>query len=73
MSVISNMYSVKEVASKLNISNGGVYRLITNGDLESHRFGTTIRISDKQLDDFLELTAFRHEASKKFSRPLKHL
>lgn len=67
-----SMYTVKEVASKLKISVGAVYKAIASADLECYRFGKTIRISQEQLNEFLECST-SCEAPQELSRSLKHL
>ena len=48
------MYSVKQIAIKLNLSTRAIYRAVESGELEHHRFGSLIRISAEQLEDYLE-------------------
>lgn len=68
------MLTVREVADELRISSGVVYRMINDGSLQCHRFGTAIRISRQQLNDLLEnAVAVRKEVSEKPSRTLRHL
>ena len=66
------MFTVKQVGQHLNLSIGAVYKAISCGDLECHRFGTAIRITEEQLtaylertrvtaaDDLLTVTVFKH-------------
>ena len=56
------MMTVKEVAERLNLSEGAVYKAVHNGELEHHRFGAAIRITEDQLTAFLEETRVRAEA-----------
>ena len=67
------MKSVKEIANELRISIGAVYRLITTDQLQCHRFGKTIRISNKQLDEFLACSESCGKVQPSLSRKLKHL
>ena len=67
------MRSVKEIANELHISIGAVYRLVTTGEIQCHRFGKTIRISQQQLDEFLACSASSSDEHKSLSRSLKHL
>lgn len=50
------MLSVKEVADRLSLSVGAVYKAVQHGELACHRFGTAIRITDEQLNAYLERT-----------------
>ena len=48
------MFTVKEVAFQLGLSSRAIYRAVEKGDLEHHRFGSQIRISESQLKAFME-------------------
>lgn len=48
------MFSVKQVAEKLGISESTVRNLIRDGDLEHHRVRSLIRVSQSQLDKYIE-------------------
>ncbi|MBC8288795.1 MAG: helix-turn-helix domain-containing protein [Planctomycetes bacterium] len=50
------MLTVKQVAERLNLSQAAIYRYVASSQLECHRFGNAIRISDAQLTDFLKRT-----------------
>ena len=66
------MLTVKDIAKKLNISIGAVYKAISSGELECHRFGNAIRISPTQLDEFLE--SAKHSSRDQVPlRRFKHL
>ena len=67
------MFTVKEIATKLTISIGTVYKAINAGDLECHRFGKSIRISAKQLSDYLECSTCKDHLPTSMTRTLKHL
>ena len=67
------MRSVREVARDLKISAGAVYKLISSGDLCCYRFGKTIRVSEQQLNEFLEDSATSGEVPQGLTRVLKHL
>ena len=50
------MLTVKQVKDRLNLSRSSVYALIDSGELKSYRLGAgrgAIRVSEKQLEDFL--------------------
>lgn len=49
-------YSVDELAEKLNVNPQVVRRQITEGTLKCHRFGKQIRISQADVDAFLQST-----------------
>lgn len=41
------MFTVKQAGQRLNLSIGALYKAISCGDLECHRFGTAIRITEE--------------------------
>ncbi|MCL6557998.1 MAG: helix-turn-helix domain-containing protein [Firmicutes bacterium] len=45
--------SIKEAARVLNVSYRTVYYWILKGELAGYRFGTTYRISERDLADFI--------------------
>jgi excisionase family DNA binding protein len=46
-------HTIAEVADRLKISPRSVHRLIERGELERHRFGTAVRISEGALQRYL--------------------
>lgn len=48
------MFTTSEVAEKLNLSEKTIRNLIESGELEAHKFGRVFRISEEQLDNFIE-------------------
>lgn len=46
--------TVEEVRQRLSVSRALVYRLINRGDLASHHIGTSIRIAEEDLQDYLQ-------------------
>lgn len=48
------MHTVKDISIRLNVSQGAVYKLIRSGSLQHHRFGAALRVSEEQLQQFLE-------------------
>lgn len=66
------MLTVKQVASQLSLSEAAIYRFIAKGDLECHRFGNAIRVTESQLAEFVENKRKASEASP-FRRTLKHI
>lgn len=67
------MFTVKEVANRLNISQGAVYKAVRSGDLQHHRFGASIRISEDQLTEYVEETRVRAEPDPLNVSEFKHL
>ncbi len=68
------MLTVRDIADRLNVSNGIIYRLIAMGELQCYRIGKAIRISTLQIEEYLDQSN-RSVGEKKmeFSRTLKHL
>jgi excisionase family DNA binding protein len=53
------MFTVQEVAEKLNVSPATVYDAVASGELPHHRIGRgrgTIRVSEEQLRAYLRRT-----------------
>jgi len=50
----SQLLDVPAVARRLDVSEKTVRRLIVRGELRAHRIGRLIRISEDELDRFLE-------------------
>lgn len=44
------LYTPEELASKLKLSKYTVYEMIKRGDIQAHRIGRSIRISESQLE-----------------------
>lgn len=51
------MLTVKEVASRLSVSTGAVYKAVSDSSLNHYRIGSAIRISEAQLQTWLESLA----------------
>lgn len=73
----SSMYTVKQVAERLNISVRTIYAAVERGDLKCHRFGQrrgTIRVSEENLRAYLEQSVSQAESSlPKLPTQFKHL
>ncbi len=50
---LPRLYTVDEVAAYLRMSSKSVRRFIASGDLQSGRAGTSIRVSEANLEAFL--------------------
>ncbi|MDD5416065.1 MAG: helix-turn-helix domain-containing protein [Candidatus Daviesbacteria bacterium] len=50
-----NLYSIKQVSKKLNVSTSTVRRQIKEGLLKSVRVGNSIRISEEEVDKYLKI------------------
>lgn len=48
------MFTTSEVAEKLNLSEKTIRNLIDSGELKAHKFGRVYRISEEQLNNFIE-------------------
>ena len=72
------MLKVSQVAKRLNLSGSKVYELIEQGKLFHHRMGGAIRVSEEQLQRFLEETKRERSPSENRQprarvRTFKHL
>ena len=47
------LYTPAEVAEKLKLSKFTVYEMIKRGEIEAHRIGRSLRVSESQLEDYL--------------------
>lgn len=52
-----NLYSIKQVAKKLNVSTSTVRRQIKEGLLKSVRVGNSIRIPQEEVDKYLKISS----------------
>ena len=66
------MSTVQQIAESLNLSAAAIYRYIASGELECHRFGNAIRVSESQLAEFLERRRVESESTR-FAPTFKHL
>ncbi|MCA9211924.1 MAG: helix-turn-helix domain-containing protein [Planctomycetales bacterium] len=71
------MYTVSQVAEKLNVSPKTVYALLRQG-LEHYRVGNAIRIDDRQIQMYLDAQKIREDSAptpppRKQAPKLKHL
>lgn len=48
------MMTPKQLSQRLSLSVSMIYRLLTSGDLECYRFGSAYRVSEEQLNAFLQ-------------------
>jgi excisionase family DNA binding protein len=65
------MYTASEIAKKLRISLACVYALVESGQLACYRIGTrrgTIRISEEQLQHYLQRAMVKPVASEEHIR-----
>ena len=51
---MSRFYTALEIAEKLKIKKTTVYELIKRGELYSSKVGKQLRISEQQLNQYLE-------------------
>lgn len=67
------MLTIKQVAEHLSLSIGAVYKAINRGELEHHRFGSSIRVTDEQLEDFIQETRVRSKPAPIQVKEFRHL
>lgn len=51
---LTSFHSVRAVADRLDVSIKSVRRWIDRGDLPVHRFGRQLRISEADLQEFIQ-------------------
>ncbi len=59
-----NLYSIKQVSKKLNVSTSTVRRQIKEGLLKSVRVGNSIRIPEEEVDKYLKIPSATDNATK---------
>lgn len=59
-----NLYSIKQVAKKLNVSTSTVRRQIKEGLLKSIRVGNSIRIPEEEVDRYLKMPSENNDTTK---------
>ena len=47
------LYTPEEVAQKLKLSKYTIYEMIKRGEIQAHRIGRSLRVTDSQLDTYL--------------------
>lgn len=50
---MENFYTIAGVSQLLSLAETTVRKLVRNGELEHTRFGRAIRISERQLQDYI--------------------
>jgi excisionase family DNA binding protein len=58
-----HMLNVQQIADRLKLSTRVIYLAIQNGDLEHHRFGRQIRVSEEQLRHYIETSRVQRRAT----------
>ena len=64
------MLTPKQLADRLSLSLSMVYRLLSTGDLECYRFGSAYRVSEEQLNQFLQRQ--KVETQRKLPKARRH-
>ena len=64
------MLTPKQLATRLSLSLSMVYRLLANGEIECYRFGSAYRVSEEQLNQFLQRQ--KVETQKKLPKARRH-
>ena len=52
--------TVPEVAAILRVSNMTIYRRLDDGDLRGYRFGRSVRIKARDLDDYIRWSEIQY-------------
>lgn len=51
---MNGLFTVKEVAEKLNMSEQFVRKLLKHGKIDFHQFGTSIKVKGSDIDKYIE-------------------
>jgi len=57
---MEKLYSIKELSEYLKVHQGSIRRWIASGKLKSSRIGGAIRITENQLQEFIEKGGKNH-------------
>jgi excisionase family DNA binding protein len=57
-------FTVEEVAERLKVSHMTIYRWIKAGKLGAYKMGGEFRITERDIERFLEASRFRAEGDK---------
>jgi excisionase family DNA binding protein len=57
-------FTVEEVAQRLKVSNMTVYRWIKAGSLGAYKLGGEFRITERDINEFLEVRRFRAKGGR---------
>jgi excisionase family DNA binding protein len=57
-------FTVEEVAERLKVSNMTVYRWIKAGSLDAYKLGGEFRITERDINEFLEDRRFRAKGGR---------
>jgi putative resolvase len=63
-SVEETYFTVGEVAERLKVSHMTVYRWIKAGSLGAYKLGGEFRITERDIDEFLERRRFRAKGGR---------
>lgn len=55
-----NLYTKREAADRLKISVRTLERLLASGNLRAYNVGRSVRISEEQLETYLQFNRFRY-------------
>ena len=61
------MLTAKQVSQRLRLSLAKVYAVIASGALPSYRFGAAVRVSEEQLERYLQNS--QHKVKDAVKRP----
>ena len=64
------MLTPRQLADRLSLSLSMVYRLLSSGELECYRFGSAYRVSEEQLNQFLQRQ--KVETQRKLPKARRH-
>jgi excisionase family DNA binding protein len=67
------MLKVSQVSQRLNLCISKVYELIQSNELSHHRIGGALRVSEQQLQEFLDSCKSEAPVRRAPRRRLKHV
>jgi len=69
MSTTPRFYTIREIATRLQVNHKTVRSLINKGILQANKIGGAIRISDLQLERFLQATTIETPPARQGVKP----
>lgn len=58
-----NYLDSKQIQNRLGIGRAAFYSLVARHDLRAHKIGRRIRVSERELDNYLKRCELKQEAS----------
>ena len=64
------LLSIKQAAAQLAVSGRLLYKLVDEGKIASYRIGGAVRISEEDLDNYLQSRRLERKGNKKAAKAI---